>query len=322
MHQFGAIGPWLLGTDTSLMAKRLSGSLVNLIHEATVRSFWRRKALSRFLRQVGIAQSFLSAWSQEESKRDVLDRLFAVLPNQPGGQELLLRMARDLAGQTSFQDLEGWEDSESKLREAAKAVRALRAALEQLDDQVISERERKEAQERLRALQEEAARSRQTLAGLDSRLQELARRLGTPAAGYDFQIWFYELMDFYEISCRRPYVTNGRQIDGAITVSGTTYLVELKFTADQAGAPDIDTLHKKVTDKADNTMGVFVSISGFSGPAIQGASGPGTPLLLLDHRHVYLALTGTVTFAEIIQRVRRHASQTGEALLPPEHFGG
>jgi hypothetical protein len=151
-------------------------------------------------------------------------------------------------------------------------------------------------------------------------LQELARRLGTPEAGYAFQDWFYELMDFSEISSRRPYVSHGRQIDGAITIAGTTYLVELKFTAGQAGAPDIDTLHKKVTDKADNTMGVLVSISGFSAPAIEGASGPGTPLLLLDHRHVYMALRGTMTFAEIISRVRRHASQTGEALLPPEHF--
>ena len=304
------------------MSKRLSGSLVNLIHEATVRSFWRRKALSRFLRQVGIAQSFLSTWSQEESKRDVLDRLFAILPNQPGGPELLLRMARDLAAQTSFQDLEGWEDSEVKLQEAARAVRALRVALEKLDDQIMSERERKEAQERLRALQEEAQRSRQTLASLDNGLQELATQLGTSAAGHRFENWFYQLMDFYEITCRRPYVTDGRQIDGAITISGTTYLVELKFTAGQAGAPDIDVFHKKVVDKADNTMGVFVSISGYSGPAIKGASGRGTPLLLLDHRHIYLALTGSVTFSEIIERVRRHASQTGEALLPPEHFGG
>jgi hypothetical protein len=198
----------------------------------------------------------------------------------------------------------------------------LRAALEKLDDQISSERGRKEAQERLRALQDEAQRSRQTLASLDNGLQELATQLGTSDAGYRFQDWFYQLMDFYEITCRRPYITDGRQIDGAITISGTTYLVELKFTAEQAGAPDIDVFHKEVTDKADNTMGVFVSISGYSGPAIEGASGRGTPLLLLDHRHIYLSLTGSVTFSEIIERVRRHASQTGEALLPPEHFGG
>ena len=40
-------------------------------------------------------------------------------------------------------------------------------------------------------------------------------------------------MAFCEVDHRRPYVTEGRQIDGSITVDGTTYLVELKFTAQQ-----------------------------------------------------------------------------------------
>jgi len=64
----------------------------------------------------------------------------------------------------------------------------------------------------------------------------------------------YDLLDFSEIPNRKPYVHNGRQIEGSLTVSGTTYLVELKFTSEQADATDIDTFHKKVTTKADNTM--------------------------------------------------------------------
>ena len=129
-------------------------------------------------------------------------------------------------------------------------------------------------------------------------------------------------MDFFEVTNRRPYTADGRQIDGSITVSGTTYLVELKFTRDQAGAQDIDSLLKKVHDKADNTMGIMVSMSGYSETAVSGASGPRTPLLLMDHQHIYLALSGVSSFSEIVDRIRRHASQTGEALLPPDRFGG
>jgi hypothetical protein len=129
-------------------------------------------------------------------------------------------------------------------------------------------------------------------------------------------------MDFSEVTNRRPYVVAGRQIDGSITVSGTTYLVELKFTQAQAVAPDIDSLIKKVTDKADNTMGVMVSISGYSSIAISEASGRRSPLLLLDHRHLYFVLGGAMPFDELIDRVRRHASQTGESYLGPEGFGG
>lgn len=60
----------------------------------------------------------------------------------------------------------------------------------------------------------------------------------------------------------------GRQIDGSLTLDGTTYLVELKFTASQADATDIDSLRSKVDDKADNTMGVMVSISGYTSTAV------------------------------------------------------
>jgi hypothetical protein len=304
------------------VAKRLAASFANLVHEATLKSYWRRKSLWRFLRQAGIAESFLATWNEGESKRDFLDRLFARLPDQPGGQELILSLARDLAQQDAYPDLEGWEDSERKLEDARGAVRALRSALAKIDDQVGDERERQRAQERFRKRQQEVQRSKQTLESLGGRLNELGARLGSQAAGYEFQDWFYDLMDFFEVTNRRPYVIGGRQIDGSITVSGTTYLIELTFTQEQTAAPDVDTMLKKIHDKADNTMGIMVSISGYSGPAVSGASGPRTPVLLMDHRHLYLALGGTATFGEIVDRVRRHASQTGEALLAPERFGG
>lgn len=94
----------------------------------------------------------------------------------------------------------------------------------------------------------------------------------------------------------------------------------MKFTADQAGATDIDTFYKKVITKADNTMGVMVSISGYSHVAVEEASGEKTPLLLLNHAHLYLVLGGIMGFSDVIDRIRRHASQTGEAYLPANQF--
>ena len=129
------------------------------------------------------------------------------------------------------------------------------------------------------------------------------------------QEWFFELLNFSEISNRKPYVHKGRQIDGSLTVSGTTYLVELKFTAGQATATDIDSFYKKITTKADNTMGVMVSISGYSSVAKQEASGERTPMLLLDYNHLYMVLAGIMGFGDLVNRVRRHSSQTGEAYL-------
>jgi hypothetical protein len=153
-------------------------------------------------------------------------------------------------------------------------------------------------------------------------LGTLQSAVGTQQGGYDFQDWFYDLLDFSEIVNRRPYVSNGRQIDGSLNVDGTTYLVELKFTAMQADAIDVDTFKAKIESKADNTMGVMVSISGYSSVAVSEASGKKTPLLLLDASHIYLFLTGSLKFTDIITRIRRHAAQTGEAYLPAAKFSG
>ena len=155
---------------------------------------------------------------------------------------------------------------------------------------------------------------------LSDRLGDLANDLGSSAAGVAFQEWFYDLMDFSEITSRRPFHTGGREIDGSITIGDTTYLVECKFTTEQTGAPDIDVFRSKVESKADNTMGIFVSISSYSSVAIKDASGRKTPLLLLDHGHLYRVLGGVSSFTDVVERVRRHASQTGESYLPVTKF--
>ncbi|HIH6738519.1 TPA: hypothetical protein ACYRTW_004889, partial [Escherichia coli] len=105
-------------------------------------------------------------------------------------------------------------------------------------------------------------------------------------------------------------------------IDGTTYLVELKFQKTQSDAIDIDSLKAKVNKMADNTMAVMISVSGYSSVAITESSGSRTPLLLLDYSHLYLFLSGGMRFDEIITRIRRHSSQTGESYLSVNSFGG
>lgn len=304
------------------MKTRLTPYYTNLVYDACLKSFWRKKALSKFLRQCGVSESFISTWTPEESKRDFLDRLFAELPKTDRGRSGLLRIATCLMDQQSFPDLENWEDSAIKIKGAHDAVSRLRVYHSRQQDELQSEEEKARVREEFRNRQEQVTRSQQSLQKLNDGLNELGRRLGEQQSGYDFQDWFFALLDFSEIDNRKPYVHDGRQIDGSLTLSGTTYLIELKFTAEQASAPDIDTFYRKVTSKADNTMGIMVSISGYSSIARNEASGERTPILLLDHSHLYLVLGGIMGFGDVIERLRRHASQTGEAYLPASAFSG
>jgi hypothetical protein len=267
-------------------------------------------------------ESFLSQLPYEETKRDWLDRLFPKLEESDRGQALIQQMARSLADQSSFPDLENWEDSAEKIRGATTAVAALNSYLNRKDDERDEEKQATRRRQLAEELRQKKVRSQTDLAKLKERLDGLCSEIGTQQGGYAFQDWFYDLMDFFEVDNRRPYVVDGRQIDGSVTIDGTTYLVELKFTARQADAPVIDSILKKVNDKADNTMGIMVSMSGFSSVAIKEASFSKSPLLLLEHSHLYMVLGGIITFPDAVRRIRRHSSQEGKAFLPVNEFGG
>lgn len=304
------------------MASSLPPHFLELVYDALLKSYWTKKALKIFLRRSHVGESFLSQLDHAETKREWLDRLFPKLERSGRGQALIQQMARSLAEQVRFPDLENREDSDQKTAAAKEAVVSLKTYLGRKDSEKQDEREagkRRKVGEKQRL---KSIRSKADLTKLKEQLDGLGACLGKQQGGYDFQTWFYDLMDYSEVENRHPYVVEGRQIDGSITVDGTTYLVELKFTATQSGAPDIDSLLKKVNDKADNTMGIMVSMSGYSSVAIKEASFSKSPLLLFEHSHLYMVLGGIESFPNILRRVRRHSSQEGQAFLPTTKFGG
>lgn len=302
------------------MKSKITPYYISLIHDATLKSFWRKKTLRNFLKECKISDNFLATWNEDESKRDFLSRVFQALPRTDAGRRALITMADFLSEQSSFPDLHNWEDSENKIRDAHVAVEKLRVYHKKQEEELVDLEGQQKSRNRFKENQQKVSTSQTNIAKLNNKLSELCKEIGTQKVGYSFQDWFYELMDFYEIQNRKPYTHDGRQIDGSITLFGTTYIVELKFTANQSDATDIDTFYKKVTTKADNTMGIMVSISGYSSVAIKEASGSKTPLLLFDHGHIFMALSGVMSFTEIVDRVRRHASQTGEAFLNVKDF--
>ena len=304
------------------MAAKFTPRLAELTYEAALQSFWRKNALKKFLRASHIAEPIIATWAGEESKRVFLDRLFEKLQQSDRGKAVIYQVARNLSEQTSFPDLRSWEDSDDKIKDAHKAVAELKAYLNKQEREIRSEKEREAAKERARKEKADIRRQQSDMTTLQSRLDELHSQVGTQAGGYAFQDWFYDFLDFFDIDNRRPYVVNGRQIDGSLTHEGTTYLVELKFTGEQAGATDVDSLKVKVEDKADNTMGIMVSISGYSSVAIKQASGRRGLLLLMDAQHIYFCLSGALSFGDVLSRIKRHASQTGEAYLAVPQFGG
>jgi len=289
--------------------------------DALLKAFWFRPSLRFFLQQHGIAEKTLACWHPDQSKRQYIEWLWPRLVRDDRGNQAILAMARSLAEMNDFPDLERREDTVIRVPEAKLAAGRLREPVQKVDA-ALGESE--QAQQRRQAAQQsrvQVASTQPSIGKLQKELDGLIPDLGTQEAGYAFEKWFYDLAVFYELYARPGYKTGGRQIDGAVTIESTTYLVETRFTREPIGSPDIDVFMAKIESKADNTMGLFVSIAGFNEGAVQAASKAKTPMLLLDHSHLMnLILRGVMTLPDVVARVKRHASQTGSAFLPASEF--
>jgi hypothetical protein len=303
------------------MSKKLSPAFAELTQDALLKVFWFKPSLRLFLQQHNITDIALAQWHSDQSKREFVAWLWPKLLKTEKGQNAILAMARSVAEMRHFPDLERKEDTKIRIPEARQAVTRLYEAVQSVNETI---HETHEAARRRKAAQEEIASrlaAQQSIEKLQSRLTEITPQLGTQAGGYAFERWFYDLAVFFELDARPGYQANGRQIDGALTIEGTTFLTETKFTAEPIGAPDVDVFMAKIESKADNTMGLLISLSGFTSGAIAAASKERTPMLLFDHTHLFsLILRGVMTLPQVISRVKRHASQTGSSYLPVGDF--
>ena len=186
------------------MKTRLTPHYISLFYEACLKSFWRKKSLSKFLRQSRVSEQFLNSWAPGETKRDLLDRLIDRLQTTDNGRKALLDMSLFLMEQSTFPDLQNWEDSEQKIKAAHDAVSKLRVFHSNQQDELQSYEDRARARKDFAKRQQEVTRSQQSIQKLNERLNELGKSLGDQKAGYEFQDWFYELLDFSEIENRRP----------------------------------------------------------------------------------------------------------------------
>ncbi len=303
------------------MNKRLTPAFVELTCDALLKAFWYKPSLRLFLQQHGIKDAILAQWHADQSKREFIAFLWPQLVKTERGHGAILDMARSLSEMHHFPDLERKEDTKTLIPEAKAAIGRLREQVVKINESL---QETAEAAMRRKLAREETSKrlaAQQSLAKLQENLTNLTPQLGQQEAGYAFERWFYDLAIYFELDARPGYRADGRQIDGAITIEGTTFLLETKFTKEPIGSPDIDTFMAKIESKADNTMGICVSIAGFNEGAKKSASKPRTPMLLLDHSHIFnLLLRGVLTLPQVVSRIKRNASQTGRAHLAADEF--
>ncbi|MCY4371815.1 MAG: restriction endonuclease [bacterium] len=214
-----------------------------------------------------------------------------------------------------FPHLARLDDGPTRVAEAEAAYDAVRTVIDQYSELAASrEAARHEAEETI--ARESARRLHNSrLNQLHSQFLEMHQSSDEPQKrGIAFERLLNALFELWDLNPRAAYSIEHEQVDGAFTFRTDDYILEARWRAEPLQPKDLNDFRVKVDGKARNTLGLYVSISGFTDGAIAKHSHGQTPLILIDGTDLMPILEGRIELSEVLERKRRHAAETGSPM--------
>lgn len=135
--------------------------------------------------------------------------------------------------------------------------------------------------------------------------------------GREFEQVLYRMLVEAELAPRIRFRPIGEEIDGSFVHEGRVILLEAKWTQEPLPASSIYQFRGKVEGKLVGTIGVFISMSGFSANAVDAlVAGKVINTILFDGDDMRAIAAGQVDFAAALDRKLRAAAETGTPYVP------
>jgi hypothetical protein len=182
--------------------------------------------------------------------------------------------------------------------------------------------ELKKEQDEIVERQRRAAEKLQSNGAVRQKLEQIRKRYtglvvsaDPQGRGFELERVMFDLFELFDLDPKASFRNLGEQVDGAFSLDGTDFLFEAKWRQTASGAGDLDSFSAKVRRKLENTLGVFLSINGFSANGIAAHSAGGAVVILMDGADLMAVLEERIDFVSLISRKKRHAAQTGNIYL-------
>ena len=158
------------------------------------------------------------------------------------------------------------------------------------------------------------------------KLKETLRQLDLPPnasaidkrhRGYRFEQFLRQMLIAEKLEPRLHLRLPGEEIDGSFHFGDRTYLLEAKWHAARIPASSIYAFKGKVDGKLSGTIGLFVSMSGYSKEAVDAlTAGKGLNVLLFDRSDIESCID--YGFRRVLRAKLRAAAEGGVVLFPFE----
>ena len=298
------------------MKKKIAPAAVHSLKEALTSVYWYKPDLRGFLNQCLADPTILSHLDWSDFKRNIVGTLVDhLVDNQEEHQLDIIRLMSAVCEIRDFSHLRRLEDGETKSTHAKEAVDALRT---HLTGHISIEEEARRAEERrqhahARIMQVNEVKKR--LEEIKTEFVKLIIDTDPQQRGYKLEKVIREIFELFDLDPTAAFRIDGEQIDGAFSFEGTDYLLEAKWQKKPVAAKELDGLAGKLSRKLDNTLGLFLSINGYSEEGVDRFSSGRRMVILMDGRDLMAVLEGRIDLIQLLLRKRRHAAETGVIYL-------
>jgi hypothetical protein len=291
--------------------------VIRVLKEALRSIYWYKDDLRLFLLALDLPGDLVikQGWHDEKEYKvrivsKILDELIAKGDDGLGPMRRIIQAVLDVP---SFDHLSHLEDGAAKVQTARRSVEALRTVVLKHDKSF----ERHSADQKSAAIKIKNATRRKNdeIERLQSSFNQLAAVDDAQKRGFLFEGFLRELFTAFDLNPRGSFKIVGEQIDGAFEFQNTQFLLEARWQKDRQSAGSLDAFSKKVERKLDNTLGLFISLNGFTEDGLEAFRKGRPSIVLMDGEDLALALQGLIDFRELLKRKVRHASHTGDPYL-------
>jgi hypothetical protein len=302
----------------SVSIKVVNPAVIAPLQEALTTAYWFKSDLRTFLRSATGLPALVDRYEWNNSditKRDIVRAFVSTLVDEQHVYRDALIALLVATPDINPSRLKTLDDGDRKFAAATAALEDLRPFVEPYR---ALQTEAAAAEQRRRIAQAESLRKQEQAASIEKLHTEFLHIHSLPAQsrGYALEKFLNRLFETYDIEARGPFSGTGEQIDGAFTFESADYLLEAKWQKELTANPDISVFRDKVGRRLDNTLGLFVSFSGFQ-PTVMEQSGRGMreTVILMDGADLMTVLDQRLTLKELLHRKKQHAARTGEIML-------
>ncbi|MCX9025183.1 MAG: restriction endonuclease [Candidatus Methanoperedens sp.] len=236
---------------------------------------------------------------QQLSKREIAPLILDAVEKRADGCSIICAMIKIAANWKDFH----LAQNEFNARATVQKAREVLNVIEIMDAKEAQEQEIARRREIERMKQERASQFTKQLDLLLMMFDDLAKSQDAQKRGFLLQELLNQTFDLCEIPVVRSFMRNdgAEQIDGAFKLEGWHYLVECRWRKKLANIRELDGLKGQVDRSGKQTMGLFISIEGWS-ENVQTVlkQNPDKSIILMDGLDLRTVLSGYANLQEFL----------------------